>query len=108
MDKTMNSAVTTKEDEILELWRKPKVHFDLDGEKSTLAELLKIGGYFPLAQIADRLPIPRATLLRWSRKKGEMSQCFVPIKEAGAERTMVTLVELNRLSTLINAKKERL
>jgi hypothetical protein len=90
---------------ILELWRKPGVDFDLDGKKSSLAELLRIGGYFPLSRIQDRLPFGKSALTRWSKAiEGEIATCFIPICEEGNGRAMTTLVELNRLNDLMNAK----
>jgi len=108
MEDAMKPEPPYMEGTVLELWRKPGVDFDLDGKKSSLAELLKIGGYFPLSRIADRLPFGKSALNRWARaKEGEIATCFVPIREEDAGRAMTTLVELNRLNDLMNAKVQR-
>ena len=43
---------------VMQLWRKAGVDFDC-GTKSTLAQLLKIGGFFPLCKVKERLPANR-------------------------------------------------
>ena len=56
--------------------RSPGVDFDLEGSRSTLMELFQIGGLFPLARIADRLPFSASTLKRLARK-GPFASCFM-------------------------------
>ena len=60
----------------------PGRDFDLEGCRSTLTELIHLGGLFPLARVADRLPFSERTLRRWARK-GPFTDCFVM---AGAGR----------------------
>jgi len=87
------------------LWRKAGVHFDR-GCKSTLAELLEIGGYFPLCKVEDRLPLSHNSLYQWSRGAGgeEFSSCFMPIRAKGRSRAITILVDLVRLNNLLAAQ----
>lgn len=62
--------------------RKPGVDFDRKGSRSTLTEMLQLGGLFPLARIADRLPFSESTLRQWARK-GPFTDCFV-LRQAGS------------------------
>jgi len=54
----------------MRLWRKAGVDFDR-GCKSTLDQLLEIGGYFPLSKVQGRLPLSRNSMYQWSRGYGE-------------------------------------
>ncbi len=56
---------------VMALWRKAGVDFDR-GAKSTLAQLLELGGYFPLSKVKDRLPMSRNTLHQWARENGDL------------------------------------
>ncbi len=89
----------------LQLWRKAGVDFDR-GCKSSLAELLVIGGYFPLCKVEDRLPMSHHSLYQWSRGAGgeELFSCFVPIRAKGKNRAITILVDLVRLNNLLAAQ----
>lgn len=76
--------------------REPGVDFDLDGTKSALGELINLGGLFPLARIADRLPFSESTLRRWARK-GPFADCFVLKRSQSGEKPDVLLVHLDFL-----------
>lgn len=86
----------------MQLWRKPGVDFDR-GCKSSLAELLELGGYFPLCKVEDRLPLSHHSLYQWSRGAGgeEFSSCFMPIRAKGKSRAITILVDLVRLNNLL-------
>lgn len=86
-------------------WRKSGVDFDREGKKSTLQELLQLGGYFPLSRIDDRLPFPVATVRRWSRSK-EFASCIVPVHIDVNEPPILTLIDLNRLDDCLRAIAE--
>jgi len=90
---------------VMELWRKAGVDFDR-GAKSTLAQLLDLGGYFPLSKVKDRLPMSRNTLHQWSRGNGdlELTSCFVPIRAKGKGRALTILVDLVRLDAHLSAQ----
>lgn len=90
---------------VMELWRKAGVDFDR-GAKSTLAQLLELGGYFPLSKVKDRLPMSRNTLHQWSRGNGdlELTSCFVPIRAKGKGRALTILVDLVRLNAHLSAQ----
>jgi hypothetical protein len=90
---------------VIELWRKAGVDFDR-GSKSTLAQLLDLGGYFPLAKVEDRLPMSRSRLYQWSRGNGdlELTSCFVPIRAKGKGRALTILVDLVRLNDHLSAQ----
>jgi len=89
---------------VMQLWRKAGVDFDC-GCKSSLAQLLEIGGYFPLCKVEDRLPLSRNSLHHWARGLGgeEFASCFVPIRAKGRTRAMTILVDLVRLNALLAA-----
>ena len=89
----------------LELWRKPGVDFDR-GRKSTLAELLAIGGFFPLSKVEDRIPLCRSRLKQWAREgaEGEFASCVKAIRADGRGRAMMILVDLVRLNELLSAQ----
>jgi hypothetical protein len=74
--------------------RKPGVDFDLEGSKSTLTEMLQLGGLFPLARVADRLPFSEKTLRRWARK-GPFTDCFVLSSAGSSEEFTPILIHLN-------------
>lgn len=103
MENDRQSAV--KPPAIMELWRKAGVDFDC-GSKSTLAQLLDLGGYFPLSKVEDRLPISRNTLHQWSRGNGDLAltSCFVPIRAKGKGRAITILVDLVRLNDQLAAQ----
>ena len=105
MDKNLQK--TENPPTVMELWRKPGVDFD-SGCKSTLAELLELGGYFPLCKVEDRLPFSRNSLQHWSRGDGDcpMANCFKPIRPKGQGRAITILVDLVRLNDLIAAQVE--
>lgn len=89
----------------MQFWRKPGVDFDRGG-KSSLAELLELGGYFPLCKVEDRLPLSHHSLYQWSRGVGgeEFYSCFVPIRAKGKSRAITILVDLVRLNNLLSAQ----
>ncbi len=89
----------------MQLWRKAGVDFDQD-RKSSLEELLALGGYFPLCKVEDRLPLSHHSLYQWSRGAGgeEFSSCFMPIRAKGRSRAITILVDLVRLNNLLAAQ----
>lgn len=90
---------------VLTQWRRPGVDFDLPGEpKATLKDLLVLGGLFPLASIEDRLGPSRASLTRWSREgdSTELGRCFLPIRERAGAKALVILIDLQRLSEVLD------
>jgi hypothetical protein len=100
-----NRQISAKQPTIMQLWRKAGVDFDC-GCKSSLAQLLEIGGYFPLCKVEDRLPLSRNSLHRWARGLGgeEFVSCFAPIRAKGRIRAMTILVDLARLNDLLSAQ----
>ena len=94
-----------KQPTFIQLWRKAGVDFDC-GCKSSLAQLLDLGGYFPLSKVEDRLPLSRNSLHQWSRGLGgdEFVSCFMPIRAKGRVRAMTILVDLVRLNDLLSAQ----
>lgn len=76
-------------------WRKQGVDFDVDGRKSTLQELLQLGGFFPIAKISDRLPFALSTLRAWARK-GPFTDCFVQSHAVTGCEPTATLINLDR------------
>ena len=90
---------------VMQLWRRAGVDFDC-GTKSTLAQLLKIGGFFPLCKVVDRLPISRSCLYQLSRGQGdaELTRCVVPIRVKGKGRAITILVDVVRLNDLLSAQ----
>ena len=90
---------------VMQLWRKAGVDFDC-GCKSSLAQLLELGGYFPLCKVEDRLPLSRNSLHQWSRGHcdDEFASCFMPIRAKGRGRAMTILVDLARLNDLLSAQ----
>lgn len=73
--------------------RNPGVDFDREGSKSTLTEMFQLGGLFPLARIADRLPFSERTLRQWARK-GPFTDCFVLPRAGSSEESTPTLIHL--------------
>jgi hypothetical protein len=90
---------------VMPLWRKAGVDFD-NGSKSTLSQLLEIGGYFPLAKVRDRLPISRNCLYQLSRGQGDddLTSCVMPIRVRGNGRAITILVDVVRLNDLLSAQ----
>ena len=90
---------------VMQLWRRAGVDFDC-GAKSTLDQLLKIGGFFPLCKVRDRLPISRSCLYQLSRGQGdaELTRCVVPIRVKGKGRAITILVDVVRLNDLLSAQ----
>ena len=90
---------------VMQLWRKAGVDFDC-GCKSSIANLLEIGGYFQLCKVEDRLPLSRNRLYQWSRGESgdEFASCFVPIRAKGRKRAVTILVDLVRLNDLLSAQ----
>ena len=99
-----NRHNSPKQPAVMQLWRKAGVDFDCDS-KSSLAQLLELGGYFPLCKVEDRLPLSRNSLHQWARGLGgeEFASCFVPIRAKGRIRAMTILVDLVRLNGLLTA-----
>ena len=87
----------------MELWRKQGADFDLDG-RSTLADLLALGGYFPLSKVEDRLPFSRNRLQQWAHGScgGELASCFIPVRARGRRRAITILVDLVRLNNCLS------
>jgi len=98
-----NCQNPAKQPTVMQLWRKAGVDFDC-GCKSSLAQLLELGGYFPLSKVEDRLPLSRNSLHQWSRGLGgaEFVSCFMPIRAKGRVRAMTILVDLVRLNDLLS------
>jgi hypothetical protein len=90
---------------VMQLWRKAGVDFDC-GAKSTLGQLLELGGYFPLSKVRDRLPISRNCLYQLSRGHGDedLTRCVVPIRVNGKGRATTILVDVVRLNELLSAQ----
>ena len=90
---------------VMQLWRKAGVDFDC-GSKSSLAQLLELGGYFPLSKVQDRLPISRHCLYQLSRGHGddELTNCVMPIRVNGEGRAITILVDVARLNDLLSAQ----
>ena len=90
---------------VMQLWRKAGVDFDC-GAKSTLTQLLELGGFFPLSKVRDRLPISRNCLYQLSRGQGddELTRCVVPIRVKGKGRAITILVDVVRLNDLLSAQ----
>ena len=100
----INRQNSVKQATVMQLWRKAGVDFD-HGCKSSLAQLLELGGYFPLCKVEDRLPLSRNSLHQWARGLGDEAfvSCFVPIRAKGRIRAMTILVDLVRLNGLLAA-----
>jgi hypothetical protein len=85
--------------------RRPKVDFDQNGQKSSLQELLSLGGIFPLARIQDRLPLSRYILGAMAEAwKGEPSEWLFRGQENG--RRITILIHLDRFTEALNAHVE--
>jgi len=88
-------------------WSRPVIRlsgvdFDQDGRKSTLEELLQLGGLFPLARIKDRLPFPARTVRNWGKgRTRELAPCIVRVCAAEGGRAHVILIHLDALSHLM-------
>lgn len=92
---------------VMELWRKPGADFDCAG-RSSLGDLLALGGYFPLSKVEDRLPFSRNRLQQWAYGScgGELASCFFPIRAKGRRRALTILVDLVRLNDFLSAQIE--
>ena len=76
--------------------RMPGRDFDLEGCRSTLDEMIQMGGLFPLTRVADRLPFPERTLVRWARS-GPFTDCFVLPIVGGSEEGNPIMIHLDFL-----------
>lgn len=87
------------------LLRRPKVDFDQNGQKSTMQELLCLGGFFPLARIQDRLPFSKYTLFAMAEAwKGEPSEWLVCAQAKG--RRTIVMIHLDKFSEALYAQVE--
>lgn len=75
--------------------------FDQEGRRTTLGELIALGGYFPLAKVVDRLPFPSSTLHKWA-KDSPFAPAFIDVwtREGGRKRI---LVDIKRMSEIFDA-----
>jgi hypothetical protein len=92
---------------VMELWRRPGVDFDLPGEeKSTLRDLLELGGLFPLSKVMDRLPFSRNSLQKWSRSVGEsrFGSCFHRVPGEEGCKAITVLVDIRRLNQVLESQ----
>jgi hypothetical protein len=90
-------------------WRISGLDFDREGRKSTLRELLEIGGFFPLSSIEDRLPFSASILRKWAKShKGESIEFIVPFKAEADGRAVITLIHLNRLDEYLSTKVQEI
>ncbi|MDR3673279.1 MAG: hypothetical protein P4L36_20705 [Holophaga sp.] len=84
------------------LLRESGLDFDQNGQKSSLQELLRLGGLFPLARIQDRLPYSRNMLSAMAKAwKGEPSEWLVNARING--QRMITLIHLDQFSEAFEA-----
>ena len=104
----MNSIINTQQGgELCPVrWRRSGVDFDQEGTKSTLHEMLQLGGLFPLGKIADRLPISIITLRAWARR-GRFTDCFVSNQKGSNGKRIPTLVHLDLLEERLRAFTQR-
>jgi hypothetical protein len=87
-------------------WRMQGIDFDQDGQESTLQDLLRVGGFFPLATIKERLPFSVKTIHRWAEtKRDALSECIVLVRDKRG-RCILTLIHLNRLDDFLIAEVE--
>ena len=82
--------------------RQAGVDFDLAGSRSTLTEMIQLGGLFPLSRIVDRLPFAVRSLRRWARN-GPFADCFMPTHGGSTGDATPTLIHLDRLSERFEA-----
>ena len=84
------------------LLRESGLDFDREGGKSTLHELIQLGGLFPLAKVADRLPFPLSTLREWARRE-PFAPCFTHVRTGVGAKAILILVDLGHFSDRIDA-----
>ena len=99
------SSLMEEPQSIASFWRQSGQDFDLEGRKSTLKELLQIGGFFPLGKVEDRLPFSASTLRRWAKLEA-FDSCLLQVKSMSQGRTLVTLIDLNRLDECLQILAE--
>ena len=87
------------------IWHRPGHEFDQGGRRTTLQEMIDLGGFFPLAYVADRSPFPMSTLRTWA-KKGPYISCFEVVRKELGGRTTLVLVDLQRLARTIDAQAQ--
>lgn len=76
-------------------FRVPGVDFDQEGRKSTLMELCKLEGLFPLAKVTDRLPFQESELLEFARK-GPFVPCFEQVRSGRGGKIIGLLVNITQ------------
>ena len=86
--------------------RESGLDFDREGRKSTLPELIEMGGLFPLSKIADRLPFPVSTLRGWARR-GPFAPCFTQVRTGVGAKAILILVNVRNFSDRFDALAEQ-
>lgn len=82
--------------------RQAGVDFDLVDSRSTLTEMIQLGGLFPISRIVDRLPFTVGTIRRLARS-GPFTDCFMPAPAGSNGDTTPALIHLDRFSERFQA-----
>ena len=82
--------------------RQAGVDFDLVDSRSTLTEMIQLGGLFPISRIVDRLPYTVGALRRLARN-GPFSDCFMPAHTGNNGDATPALIHLDRFSERFQA-----
>jgi len=84
--------------------RQKGVDYDVDGDISTLEELVAIGGLMPLKDVRDRIPISYMRLRSWYVKDDPVfGKCFCnPFKHEGTGGRGTVYVDVRELNSLIS------
>ncbi len=78
----------------------PGLTFDLNGRRTPFVEMIRMGGLFPVEDIADRLPFRLRTIRNWARK-GPFACCFKRVHLGPCGNSLLFL-NLNLLSTMFD------
>jgi hypothetical protein len=81
--------------------RRPNVDFDAMGRATPLPELLRMGGFFPLPAIMDRLPFSPKTIRQWA-SLNPGTPFLIQIRSHRG-RHILTLINLDGLCTYLGA-----
>lgn len=100
----MQTPIETSPGSVAEkpMLRQAGVDFDLVDSRSTLTEMIQLGGLFPISRIVDRLPYTVGALRRLARN-GPFSDCFMPAHTGNNGDATPALIHLDRFSERFQA-----
>lgn len=79
--------------------RLPGLDFDQGGRPTSLQDMISLGGFYPVAQVKDRLPFPVSTLRRMSYR-GPFVHCFAMVRLGQRSKALMLLLDIADLNEI--------